>query len=260
MAIPILSSASSAVLADAWRLLMSASELVSNAGQFGTNCWRLAVGCYSTLAPIMMPRVIAGLAERHPGIELDFMEGSDASLERTLREGSCEIAVLYNYQFPAAGCRRTSPSTLSPPLHLTWSCPPGTGSPAGTRSLEEVLAEPLILFDLEPGGEYFLGIFHHLGLTPQIRLRTASYEMVLALVARGLGYPCSPRRPRSRPPRRARLRHCAAGRSATRAPDRGGTDRLGPAHEEGPGIPGPVPGVVRPGHRRSRVAPVAVRA
>jgi hypothetical protein len=38
-------------------------------------------------------------------------------------------------------------------------------------------------------------------------------------------------------------------------------DRLGPAHEEGPGIPGPVPGVVRPGHAGlSRVAPVADRA
>ncbi len=68
---------------------------------------------------MMMPRVIVGLAERHPSIELDFMEASDARLEQTLREGSCEITALYNYEFHRGRCRRTSPSTWSPPLHLT---------------------------------------------------------------------------------------------------------------------------------------------
>ena len=132
--------------------------------------------------------VIAGLAERHPGIELDFMEGSDARLERTLREGSCEITAMYNYEFH----RSRVPEDFT--VHVVATAPPHLVLPAGHRLArrdaahpEKVLAEPLILFDVEPGGEYFLGIFHQLGLTPQIRLRTASYEMMRALVACGLG-------------------------------------------------------------------------
>lgn len=210
----------------------------------------------------MMPRVTAGLAEHHPGIELDFMEGSHAFLERTLREGSCEIAVLYNYEFH----RGRVPEDFT--VHVVAAVPPHLVLPAGHRlarrdavHLEEVLAETLILFDLEPGGEYFLGIFHQLGLTPQIRLRTASYEVVRELVARGLGYSLLTQKTAITT---SYERHAfvtipladqlPALRSVV-------ADRLGPAHEEGPGIPGPVPGVVRPDHAGlSRVAPVADRA
>ena len=82
-----------------------------------------------------------------------------ASLERTLREGSCEIAVLYNYQFH----RGRVPEDFT--VHVVATAPPHLVLLAGYRlarrdavHLEEVLAEPLILFDVEPGGEYFLGI------------------------------------------------------------------------------------------------------
>jgi DNA-binding transcriptional LysR family regulator len=181
---------------------MSASELVSNASQLGPGqAGRLAVGCYSTLAPIMMPRVTAGLAEHHPGIELDFMEGSHAFLERTLREGSCEIAVLYNYEFH----RGRVPEDFT--VHVVAAVPPHLVLPAGHRlarrdavHLEEVLAETLILFDLEPGGEYFLGIFHQLasrrrsGCGQRAMKWCGSWSLVAWVT------PCSPRRPRSRPP------------------------------------------------------------
>jgi DNA-binding transcriptional LysR family regulator len=193
---------------------------------------------------MIMPRVIVGLAEGHPGIELDFMEASDARLEQTLREGSCEITALYNYEFHRGRCRRTSPSTWSPPLHLTWSCPPGTGSPAGTRSISRrSWPSRSSLFDVEPGGEYFLGIFHQLGLTPQIRMRTASYEMMRALVARGLGYFLLTQKTAITASYDG---HAFVTVPLADQPDGGGADRLGPAHEEGSGIPGPVPEVVRP--------------
>lgn len=102
---------------------------------------------------MMMPRVIAGLAERHPGIELDFMEGSDARLEQTLREGSCEITALYNYE----NHRGRVPEDFT--VHVVATAPPHLVLPAGHRlarrdavHLEEALAEPLILFDVEPAG------------------------------------------------------------------------------------------------------------
>ena len=55
-------------------------------------------------------------------------------------------------------------------------------------TLQQLVDEPLILFDLPPGGEYFLSIFAEADLQPRVRFRTTSYELVRSLVARGLGY------------------------------------------------------------------------
>jgi DNA-binding transcriptional LysR family regulator len=178
------------LLVDARRLLGGAESLELNARHLGKGLTgRLSVGCYSTLAPVMMPGVIADFAERHPDVELDFMEGSHAFLERQLREGRCEVALMYNYDFHhgrlSAEFGTRVVAAAPPHLLLPLQHPLAEAS---TAHLAQVAGEPLILFDLEPGGEYFLGIFDRLGLSPQIRLRTASYEMVRALVARGLGY------------------------------------------------------------------------
>ena len=53
--------------------------------------------------------------------------------------------------------------------------------------LTDLVDEPMILFGLPPGDEYFLSFFNPLG-SPNVRFRTSSFEMVHALVARGLGY------------------------------------------------------------------------
>jgi DNA-binding transcriptional LysR family regulator len=55
-------------------------------------------------------------------------------------------------------------------------------------TLEALVEEPMILFDLPPGGEYFTSLFTEAGLDPLVRYRTTSYELVRGLVARGLGY------------------------------------------------------------------------
>ena len=64
---------------------------------------------------------------------------------------------------------------------------PGTDG-GKTVALQQLAAEPLILFDLPPGGEYFLSIFAEAEVQPRVRFRTTSYELVRSLVARGLGY------------------------------------------------------------------------
>lgn len=178
------------VLADARRLLGGAQELIANANTLGTGLTgSLSVGCYSTLAPVMMPRVIADFSARHPDVELDFMEGSHAFLEGQLRDGRCEVALLYNYDFH----RGRLPEDLA--AQVVAAAPPHLVLPVDHHLAAEkdvplaaVADEPLILFDLAPGGEYFLSIFDRLGLTPRIRLRTTSYEMVRELVARDMGY------------------------------------------------------------------------
>lgn len=178
------------VLTDARRLLSGVEDLRNSARNASESLsGRLVVGCYSTLSPILLPRVISDFTVQHPSVDLSFVEGSHAYLEEQLRTGLLDLAILYDYDFERLGHARDLAKTTvltSPPYVLL---PEGHRFAGQDRlRLTQVAAEPMILFDLPPGGEYFLSMFEVEGLTPAVRFRTTSFEMVRALVARGLGY------------------------------------------------------------------------
>ncbi|MDI3403305.1 LysR family transcriptional regulator [Streptomyces cavernicola] len=178
------------VLSDARRLLSGVGDLRNAAREeHESMSGQLAVGCYSTLAPIVLPPVIAAFAERHPDVDLRFIEGSHDMLQEQLRHGVLDLALMYHY----------GPEPLAPGNDLVRTrvlhTPPYVllpdGHPLAERdkvALRELQDEPLILFDLPPGGAYFRSLFAAEGLAPTVRFRTTSFEMVRALVARGLGY------------------------------------------------------------------------
>lgn len=178
------------VLADARRLMGAVEDLHASAREIGEALTgSLRVGCYSTLAPILMPRIIDDFMSAHPEVELDVVEGSHSFLYDQLKSGECEVALMYEYDFSDS---RPAPDLTTRTL---FSAPPHLLLPADHRlarrkqiRLKELAGEPFVLFDLHPGGEYFLQIFARLGLEPQVLLRTQSFEMVRSLVARGLGY------------------------------------------------------------------------
>jgi len=53
--------------------------------------------------------------------------------------------------------------------------------------LADLAAEPLVLLALPRSREYFLSLFHALGLAPAIAYETPSHEMLRGLVANGYG-------------------------------------------------------------------------
>ena len=53
-------------------------------------------------------------------------------------------------------------------------------------SLAQLVDEPLILFSLSPGGDYFLSLFHTEQLEPRVRYRATSFELVRSLVAKSV--------------------------------------------------------------------------
>ncbi|WP_249351922.1 LysR substrate-binding domain-containing protein [Nocardiopsis akebiae] len=145
----------------------------------------LTIDCYAT---ILLPRVIAEFSRRHPQVRLSFVEASHGALVDDLLNSRIDLAITYHYEpagvRPAVGV--TSQWLRSdPPYALTPV--DGPLSAKGELTLADLAVEPLILFDLPPGGDYFLGLFDRAGLTPGVRFRTTSFEMVRALVARGLG-------------------------------------------------------------------------
>ncbi|WP_125614905.1 LysR family transcriptional regulator [Specibacter cremeus] len=178
------------VLTDARRLVAGVEDLRNSARESSESLsGKLVVGCYSTLAPILLPGIIADFTENHPAVDLSFIEGSHTQMEERLRDGSLDLAIMYEYDIG----RSQLPKDLA--VNVVVSTPPYVILPEHDElanrerlSLTELAARPLILFDLPPGGDYFLSFFADENLTPNIRYRTTSFEMVRALVARGLGY------------------------------------------------------------------------
>lgn len=178
------------VIVDARRLIAGVEDLRNSVLESSEALsGRLVVGCYSTLAPILLPGIIAEFTERHPGVDVSFIEGSYGQLEEQLRNGTLDLAILYDYHFE----KRRFPRDFS--ANVMATSPPYVILPEGHRlaespslTLAQLAPEPMILFDLPPGGDYFLSFFENEELTPNIRFRTTSFEMVRALVARGLGY------------------------------------------------------------------------
>ena len=71
------------------------ADTAANAGQALVG--DLTVGCFATLAPFRLPRILARLREAHPAVSVHVLEAEHAELKRALRAGECEVALAYGY-------------------------------------------------------------------------------------------------------------------------------------------------------------------
>lgn len=178
------------ILLEARQLLSGADELCSHASDLsGSFSGSLTIGCYSTLSLTMLPRIVDTFLTEHPNVDLDFVVGSNSDLYSHLYDGSCEVALLYDYEFvtnlPASSLTKAVLQSIPP--HALFQ----EGHPLARRTtveLAELVDEPMILYDLPPAGKYFKSLFEMRGLIPFIRFRTTEFELVRTLVARGFGY------------------------------------------------------------------------
>jgi DNA-binding transcriptional LysR family regulator len=170
-----------AVLGRARALLGDAAELGELARDAGAGLvGPLAIGCFDTLAPTVLPGLLDDFAAVHPAVALSFAEGGQDELQARLLAGELDVAVMYDMD-------------LSPALERIILDEPRAHAIVGARhplaaaatvSLEELAALPLILFDASPSTSYEMSLFDARGLVPAIRLRTHSVELTRSLVAR----------------------------------------------------------------------------
>lgn len=173
------------LLVQARGLLAHARELDQFAGTMGdAQRGEVSAGCFITLAPFLLPGLLAGFAERYPEINVTIEEGNQAEVLDQLRTGRCEVALSYAYglsdEFEAQVLAELPPHVILAEHHAL----------AGRRkvSLKELAAAPMILLDLPHTRDYFLSLFRSMKIEPKVAYRTRSYEMVRGLAARGLGF------------------------------------------------------------------------
>ncbi len=152
----------------------------SHSGSEGT----LAVGCFQTFAPYVLPALVAALVQEHPGLAIQLLEGDQQYVLGSLRSGEIELALLFDF-----GLDADITTEALAALGTYVLLPEGHRLADQARvALEDLVDESLILLDVVPSSQYFLGLFQARGLQPLVGYRTRSFEMVRGLVANGLGY------------------------------------------------------------------------
>ena len=174
------------------RLLAEARSLLGHADELDRVALDLrdevvgtvAFGSLVTIAPIIVPRIVAGFRERHPSVRLALVEGGQAELLAGLVGGQRELALTYDL-------------ALSPDVAFEElaSLPPrvllAAADPLASRAaidLHDLVGRDFVLLDLPLSREYFAALFAAQGMEPVITHRSAQLEVVRSFVANGLGY------------------------------------------------------------------------
>lgn len=181
------------LLREAKRLVEQAEWLYTVASEAnGQVRGRLTVGCFVTLAPMVLPELSHSFTSTFPATQLTHVVSDHETLMGHLRRAEIDVAVTYDLGLPE-GIEFTAFATL--PAHV-WV---GEGHPFARRSsvtLLELAEQPLVLLDLPTSRDYFLGLFTKAGLVPRISARSAYQEVVRTMVANGYGYTLANVRPR----------------------------------------------------------------
>jgi len=172
------------ILAEARNLLSHAQELPATPiGEGDPVRGALDLGCFITFSPYFVPGLLREFARLHPEVELRLHEGDAETLQTGLASGRIELAILYDL---ALGSHFEQETVAELPAYAVLPHDHRLAA-APTVSLAALAAEPFIMLDLPHSREYFQSIFMQLGLIPDIRYSTPSFEMVRGLVAHGHG-------------------------------------------------------------------------
>jgi len=183
-----------ALLHEAKRLVEQAEGLYTAASEASKQVrGRLQVGCFVTLAPMLMPELSHSFTSAFPDTQIRHIENNQELLLEGLRRAEIDIAITYDLQIPD-GIRFTPLASLPPHVVVAESHPLARRS---SVALRELVDEPLILLDLPFSREYFLALFLKEGLQPRIHSRSAHQEVVRTMVANCYGYTLANVRPRS---------------------------------------------------------------
>lgn len=164
----------------------------------------LNVGCLLTFAQVVLPHLRRGFVDQNPEVEFHQFERNQSEILDGLRQASLDIALSYDLNIPP-DLEFVPLATLPPYVVL-----PTTHALAERTTLSptDLADHPMILLDLPLSSDYFLGLFHDLGLKPRIAERTRDMAVMQSLVGQGFGYSIANIRPWSdRSPDGQRLRY-----------------------------------------------------
>jgi flavin reductase (DIM6/NTAB) family NADH-FMN oxidoreductase RutF/DNA-binding transcriptional LysR family regulator len=144
----------------------------------------LRLGAFHTFAPCVVPGIIERFTADGRSIDLQLLEGDQKRISDALKFGTIDLALAYEWDL---GPEITNEKLVGLQPYVLLSAAHPLAAHA-TLTLAQLAHEPMILLDAVPSGDFFVRLFTERGLTPVVRFRTGSFEMVRGMVGRGLGY------------------------------------------------------------------------
>lgn len=152
----------------------------------------VTIGCYTTLAPFVIPPLVADLRLRNPNLQVEIVDGALDEILPLMHQGRCEVGFFYSSDaFPGVAydtLYEVRPHVLLPAKHRL--------ARQDMVDLRDLADEPMIFFDPQPARRNTQLIFDGVGVVPSnITVRVSNFELVRSLVGRGLGYSVMIQRP-----------------------------------------------------------------
>jgi DNA-binding transcriptional LysR family regulator len=182
-----------AVLERAKTVLHFAAELESDAhSEAGSVVGPVAVGCYPSLGPTLLPSLIAGFTEAHPRARVDFREETQDRLRSLLDSRELDVAFLYDLELDP-GLETVLLDSREPMLLLPAEHPAAlSGDPV---RLTDLAHDPMVILDAPPSSGHAMSLCAEAGFSPVVAYRTQNYETARSFVGRGLGWTLLLQRP-----------------------------------------------------------------
>lgn len=176
------------VIEDARKLLRQADQIEQGPEQARP----FVVGCFEDIAPWYLATALERLQSQFPTMAFRSREGRFSELATDLSEGRADVVISYDIGFAGKFDRQVM-QTISPVAFLSSDHPFADRS---TVELAELITHPLVLFDEDLSEGFVRDLFGKLRLSPNIKQRVTSLEMMRSLAAHGIGvgisYSCPP--------------------------------------------------------------------
>lgn len=189
-----LTNAGRSFVAELRGFLAHADDLTEAARGLGRSVvGELVVGCFSTIAPFYLPRLLSAFEADCPEVRVHVVEDEHSRLYAALRDGDCDLVLSYGYDLEPDITYDVLDRV--PPYVLV-----GDSHPLSKRRqvrLSELIDDPMVLLDLPHSRDYFRNVIASAGLQPNVRRKSVSFETVRALVANGQGWSLLNQRPKA---------------------------------------------------------------
>jgi DNA-binding transcriptional LysR family regulator len=145
---------------------------------------RLAIGVFTTVAVHVVPHLIDWFCNRHPEVQLTFVEGSGPEIQEALFAGRTQLSIGYEAQF-GQDCETELLHEFHRQVLVSPSHPLAQYEEISFAQLAEY---PAALLDLEPALQHTLAEFRRYGVNANVGWLLANVPSIHSVVGRGLAY------------------------------------------------------------------------
>ena len=159
----------------------------------GLRSGTVRLAAFPTASSTIVPRFLAGMAERHPGIHVSYLEAEPPEALALLRDGAIDLAITFSY--PGDRGEQDRDGVVVPLFteEMVVVLPTGHGHADDARVDVAALADERWIAGCPRCRGHLLAVCAGAGFAPGIAFETDNAGAVLSMVASGLGVAMLPR-------------------------------------------------------------------